>query len=46
MDGPTPDTRVSWCDVFAEAFFSTFDNKTIGNRKIILVCPKPYERNC
>src|SRR6187402_1168450 len=48
MAGPTPLyplAKISWRDLFAEALDSIFDNKKIGNRKIILVCPEPYERD-
>ncbi len=47
LAGPTPQYPLaiySWRDKFAEAIDSNIHNDQIQNRKIILVCPEPFER--
>ena len=48
LTGPTPDytlAKTSWRDSFAKALDKLFDNQKIGHRKILLICPEPYQRN-
>ncbi|AYV84934.1 MAG: hypothetical protein Satyrvirus1_20 [Satyrvirus sp.] len=48
LAGPTPSyplAQISWRDSLANYLDNAINKQKIGHKKIILICPEPYERN-